>query len=321
LASDQFPRVVNVDLANGFTDIVFQVVMPSFKLVATTRQPVRSMANEIPQQAGKSIKIVDTVICSSELKVGHPELFHYTGRAAFKAIVSSNTLWSTHFRHLNDDAEVSTLKPQLLETMAAVLNREVKNHNTGIRNRYFRHGGAKPMARDFVASLYAATFERADTDFAVDAYTTSFSTHAADTPYEQENGLESQWRYYAQDGFCLVFDTNGIGDLLGGEFDRHDFTHLNLENVRYIQDGSRLPDYFDFIEPALKAVAEQIFKGSRSRKWGPLSSALRDPAQTGRIPRGARGQDRGDPRRAWVLGPRRKRIPGSFREKAYSSNP
>ena len=124
------------------------------------------------------------------------------------------------------------------------------------------------MARDFVASLYGSTFERGDDNFAIDAYTTSFSTHAADTPYERENGLDSQWRYYAADGFCLVFDTDKLCDLLGKEFDQLDFTHLNLEDVRYLRDGARLPDYFDFIEPALQVVAEQVFKRFEKQEMG-----------------------------------------------------
>jgi hypothetical protein len=217
-----------------------------------------------------SIKIIDTEICSARLKAEHPELFHYTGRGGFEPSVKTNTLWATHFRHLNDDLEIATLKPQLQETMSAVLGREVKKQNTGTRNQYYHAGGAAPMARDFVKSLYASTFERDDPQFAVDAYTTSFSTHAADTPYERENGLESQWKFYAHDGFCLVFDTDKLGDLLGAEFDRLDFTHLNLEDVRYLRYGARLPDYFDFIEPALQVVAEQIFRRFQKQKMGTI---------------------------------------------------
>jgi hypothetical protein len=216
----------------------------------------------------RAIKIVDTEICSAKLKAEHPELFHYTGRGGFESIVKTNTLWATHFRYLNDDAEISTLRPELHQTMAEILQREVKKQKTGIRNQFYHAGGAPPMARDYVASLYASTFERGDADFAVDAYTTSFSTHAADTPHERENGLESQWRYYAQDGFCLVFDTDKLGDLLGGEFDRLDFTHLNLEDVRYLRDGAKLRDYFDFIEPALQVVAEQVFKRFEKQEMG-----------------------------------------------------
>jgi hypothetical protein len=121
-----------------------------------------------------SIKIIDTEICSARLKAEHPELFHYTGRGGFEPIVKTNTLWATHFRHLNDDLEIATLKPQLQETMSAVLGREVKKQNTGTRNQYYHAGGAAPMARDFVKSLYASTFERDDPQFAVDACQSAF---------------------------------------------------------------------------------------------------------------------------------------------------
>jgi hypothetical protein len=45
----------------------------------------------------------------------------------------------------------------------------------------------------FVSSIYKATFERNDPRFAVDAFTTSFSTHFADSDFERENGVQSQW--------------------------------------------------------------------------------------------------------------------------------
>ena len=211
--------------------------------------------------AGNSIKIIDTVICDAKLKAKHPELFHYTNRGGFEAIVRSNTLWATHFRHLNDDAEISTLKPLLLQAVANVFDQEAKLRNRGTRNLYFYRGGGISHAKRFIASLYAATFDRTDAQFAVDAYTTSFSTHAGDTPHERENGLESQWRFYATDGFCIVFDTNSLGELLGEEFDRLDYTHLNLEDVRYIADGAPMREYFDFIEPALHIAADQYFRG------------------------------------------------------------
>ncbi len=207
------------------------------------------------------MQIVDTVICSAKLKFDHPELFHYTGRFGFEAIIRSNQLWATHFRHLSDDAEVAALKPLLIRAAAAIFDREVKSRDRGTRNLYFQRGGGVAHAKRFTESLYAATFERNDTRFAVDAYTASFSTHSADTPYERENGLETQWRFYAANGFCLVFDTNGLSDRLAAEFDRFDFTHLNLEEVRYITDGIPLRGYFDFIEPALHVAVDQYFTG------------------------------------------------------------
>jgi hypothetical protein len=109
------------------------------------------------------IEAIDINICSAELKSGHPELFHYTSRAAFQAIIQSNTLWATHFRHFTDDTEISTLKPLLFRTVADVFYHEVKKRDHGTRNLYFRRGGGAAHARRFIASLYAATFEQTDT--------------------------------------------------------------------------------------------------------------------------------------------------------------
>jgi hypothetical protein len=149
----------------------------------------------------------------------------------------------------------------LFSTLVPIFDQQVKSRDHGIRNLYYRRGGGAAHARRFIATLYAATFDRTDVRFAVDAYTISFSTHSADTPYERENGLESQWQLYARDGFCLVFDTKNLADLLANEFDRYDFTHLNLEDVRYEADGLALREYFDFIDPALRAAVDQYFKG------------------------------------------------------------
>jgi len=44
------------------------------------------------------MKAVDLVIGSVKLQAEHPELFHYTSRAGFEAIVRTNTLWATHFK-------------------------------------------------------------------------------------------------------------------------------------------------------------------------------------------------------------------------------
>jgi hypothetical protein len=65
-----------------------------------------------------------------------------------------------------------------------------------------------------------------------------------------------------------VFDTDKLGDLLGGEFNRLDFTHLNLEDVRYLRDGVTLADQFDFIAPALEIVADQIYKRFEKQEMG-----------------------------------------------------
>jgi hypothetical protein len=206
------------------------------------------------------MKAVDIQICTAALKVEHPELFHYTRPQSFEAIWATQTLWATHSGDLDDKKEITALKPLLLQCVAGVFNQEVKTRDSGRRNLFYNRGGGVPHAQRFIASLYQATFERNDLEYAVDAFTTSFTTHAADSDFERANGLVSQWARYAPDGFCFVFDTAAMGDLLGSEFDSRDYTHLNLEPVRYTAAGVPLREHFDFIEPAVRLAVDQFFK-------------------------------------------------------------
>jgi hypothetical protein len=206
------------------------------------------------------MQAVDIQICTAALKVDHPELFHYTRPQSFEAILATQTLWSTYSGDLDDKKEIATLKPSLLECVSSLFNQEVKSRDAGKRNLFYKRGGGIAHAQRFIDSLYKATFDKNDPDRAVDAYTTSFTTHAADSDFERANGLPSQWSRYAPDGFCFVFDTAAMGDLLGAEFDTRDYTHLNLEPVRYATAGVPLRDLFDFIEPAVRSAIDQYFK-------------------------------------------------------------
>jgi hypothetical protein len=203
---------------------------------------------------------VDIEICTAALKVEHPELFHYTRPQSFEAMLQSQTLWSTYSGDLDDKNEIATLKPLLIPCVAGLFNQEVKTRDAGKRNPFFGRGGGTSHAKQFVAKLYEATFDKNDPNRAVDAYTTSFTTHAADSDFERANGLESQWSRYAPDGFCFVFDMAAMGNLLGSEFDSRDYTHLNLERVRYAAEGVPLREHFDFIEPAIRSAIDQYFK-------------------------------------------------------------
>ena len=146
-------------------------------------------------------------IGSVKLQTDHQELFHYTGRDVLKHIVRCNTIWATHFRDLSDSKEITVLKEPLYHELVKLFDEAVAARGRDVKRRFKHYGGAPPQARKFVDSIYKATFEIDDPNRAVDAFTTSFSTHSADSEYERENGLESQWACYGKDGFCIVFDT------------------------------------------------------------------------------------------------------------------
>jgi hypothetical protein len=207
------------------------------------------------------IKELDVVIGSAQLQAGHPELFHYTRPEGFRAIIGSQTLWATLFRDLSDQQEIRVLKPALRTTIIDLFEKAVAKRSRAVRRRFVHCGGASFQAVKFLDSIYKSTFERNDPRFAVDAFTTSFTTHAADSPFERENGLLSQWTEYAPDGFCIVLDTVEMCRLLGLEFDARDYTHLNLEPVRYAADAVPLRDHFPDLEPALTSSIEQFLDG------------------------------------------------------------
>lgn len=201
------------------------------------------------------MKEVDLVIGSVQLQAEHPELFHYTTKIGFEKIVCSNTLWATYFKDLTDTDEIRVLKVPLIAELKALFDALVARRNRHIRRLYKATGGGKVQAAKFVTALYQATFETKKSFTAVDAFTTSFSTHSGDTDFERENGLQSQWDEYAKDGFCIALDTAEMCKILGQEFDTHYRTHLNLDFIRYAVDGIPLRDHF----PELMKAASDSF--------------------------------------------------------------
>jgi hypothetical protein len=229
------------------------------------------------------IKEIDIVIGNAKLQADHPELFHYTRAEGFRAIIGSQTLWATLFRDLSDQQEIRVLKPTLRATITNLFDMAVAKRSRAVRRRFDHCGGASFQAVKFVDSVYKSTFERNDPRFAVDAFTTSFTTHAADSPFERENGLLSQWMEYAPDGVCIVLDTVEMCRLLGLEFDARDYTHLNLEPMRYAAKGIPLCDHFPGLEPALISSIEQFLDGVYHPEMAMIeflqsATLLKDPA-------------------------------------------
>lgn len=207
---------------------------------------------------------VDQVIGSVKLQTDHPELFHYTGPDVLKHIVRGNTIWATHFRNLSDSKEITVLKEPLYHELVKLFDELVAARGRDVKRRFKHYGGAPPQARKFVDSIYKATFEIDDPNRAVDAFTTSFSTHSADSEYERENGLESQWECYGKQGFCIVFDTVQMCHILKAESDKHDWTHLNLDPVRYAVEGVSLRDHFPELIAAARSSINQFLNSVRN---------------------------------------------------------
>ena len=53
----------------------------------------------------QTIEITPTIAHPDFMAV-HPELYHYTNLDGLKGILSTKSLWATHFANLNDSTEV-----------------------------------------------------------------------------------------------------------------------------------------------------------------------------------------------------------------------
>jgi hypothetical protein len=192
------------------------------------------------------------------------ELFHYTNEVALKSILTTNTLWATHFESLNDRTEIFFLKKILSETLTdnvvATLRSMRQQFSKHDRARLVRRGVEK-LAREnvevHIATLYNVNLGRgSDKVPYVDPYITSFCNHGSDQAYERENGLLSQWRSYGGNtGYAIVFDRQQLEALLRLEGDTHKYTLLGLDDVVYGLQTDRVQQA---IAPIIKLLTPYI---------------------------------------------------------------
>ncbi|HUC16737.1 MAG TPA: DUF2971 domain-containing protein [Acetobacteraceae bacterium] len=183
-------------------------------------------------------------IADRDFLASHGELHHYTSFDALNGILSSNTLWATHFSYLNDTTEVTLLKRPLVDAVAAVFGARLGERcreDPRIARLVYCLGGREQVAcreaKSLIEGLYQQTFSSPESIGAGEPFLVSFCTHAGDQAYERENGLLSQWRGYATGGCCIVFDTKPLAEMLGKEFDRYHYTFMEIAPVHYALEG------------------------------------------------------------------------------------
>jgi hypothetical protein len=178
----------------------------------------------------------------------YPELHHYTSYAGLSGILESQTIWATHFFHLNDSSEVSLLRDPLTEAARLRLLRAlITRQRTSVSLRMFlrKRGGAPRVAEGDADSLVRTLYEKIFGGGLAVPFIASFCSHVNDQSYERENGLLSQWRGYGKDGgFCIVFDTTAIVTILEAEFNAYNWTHLQIAPVHYAYDDIEVDTLF-----------------------------------------------------------------------------
>src|SRR5260370_36626587 len=137
------------------------------------------------------------------------------------------------FKDLNDITEVLLLRERMkvgLTRRFAGIIEEKQKRDFALSVKVNDNGGrqkvAEGLAESFSNTLYAVTYGgRSTLEFGA-PYITSFSTPS--NKYDAAHGLLSQWREYGRDGYCLIFDTAALTQMLGTAFEQIYFVHLNI---------------------------------------------------------------------------------------------
>lgn len=170
----------------------------------------------------------------------YPELWHYTTALGLHGIIQSQQLWATNIFYLNDGEEFAGFfDRKLLQLLKDAVKEGVDEACKTAEGRKFieTNGGAEVVCNEIPQKLLAPL--RAAT-LCLDVYITSFChTHSE---FATEDGLLSQWRGYGEDGgYAIVFDTQGLTDLLESEHPRYFYSILRFGDVDYY-DGRANPE-------------------------------------------------------------------------------
>lgn len=200
----------------------------------------------------------------------HPLLYHYTSEEGLRGIIESNALWATYFADLNDSQEIMELrKPLIAELTDAFVPLVKEIRKRGLRENALvsKFGGnirtAGQIAKDWVDALYTSTFEVDEAERQAFCCITSFCSHAQDQVYEQKNGLLSQWRGYGgAGGYCLVFETAKLQQLMMAEREAYFLLHLDLRPAFYFSDGRSVAPLFSELFDQSRRIVGELFAGS-----------------------------------------------------------
>jgi len=158
-------------------------------------------------------------------------LFHYTSAEGLLGIVSSNTIYATHFGFLNDTTECSLILDVLLPRLEAEL-RDITPKLVDLK-----------FLKPEILTDFSDAFYRQEADKMLQAmvkttnklspyFIASFCIHdPASEAYQ--HGLLSQWRGYARGGFAIEFDEIKIDELNDKEKEAFRYQGILTNEVNY----------------------------------------------------------------------------------------
>jgi hypothetical protein len=205
-----------------------------------------------------------------EIYEGHLELFHYTKFKALEGIVASNSIWATRYDRMNDTSEVIHLRDYLfrsLEPYAIEIAKQYVRGSLKRKRQADKFGGiikaARHNANETIRAAYDVSFlGRGGQSPHFVPYIASFCGHTGDSEYVRANGLLSQWRAYGDcnERFALVFDTQGLHELLLAESKLFAFSPLRFVDVVYDDDSFDFDARFPVLAAELRRHHSSLYE-------------------------------------------------------------
>jgi Protein of unknown function (DUF2971) len=184
-------------------------------------------------------------------------IFHYTDSAGLLGILSSKSLFASHYRYLNDVSEGSLIRdlilPILEDEVTEIMPKLAKKGL--LRGFYEFHGarGHRFQAEGFYKLLVKSL------DDTSPPFVLSFCRHTKEETIK--HGLLSQWRGYAGSaGFAIEFDEPELVKLIADEHDTFAYPWIKSDYVRY-QGHDNLFDG-EVYRGVAGELTRRIFEGS-----------------------------------------------------------
>lgn len=207
---------------------------------------------------------------------GHSELFHYTSIEALHGIMATGTLWASNALQLNDSKEMIAFWECLHDPMKAQFTNILKKEKTNsVRfDSVIEQEGeidflAKKKAEKWINAAYSGLIKTPNGTGMFYPFVTSFTTHSKDDSidrYRREHGMLSQWRSYANEGICIVFDTNKLVTMILSDNDCYTDNFGTFADVIYTNDTRKISTLLQYLSGIAWYAAAQD-EGGFSEYW------------------------------------------------------
>ena len=191
-------------------------------------------------------------------------LWHYTTLDGLKGILSSQTLWATHYRCLNDSSEFfhskSIICQEVLPKVICMIENECKK-NSEAKKVAETYGGINNIAKIEINEIINNIIFEAllnSPGLPQTPFVASFCKAHEDDISLQENGLLSQWRGYGKDGgYAVIFDMEKIINEFAKE--ESSFYHGIANHGDIVYEPDRLT-MNDNMKKSLEIISNHVYR-------------------------------------------------------------